>query len=195
MLCFCCISHVMVKVSCLHRIWLLGAKLGLQLGWFISQSSISSKWSLLSCTDTNMVENHTITWTVMFSRDGHSQTFQCGTVAISINCASMFQDIHQQHMQQIPQYSASRWCHLCHFKLPIPGWDRMFPLRDWSLTAGTELWIHVSSPVTTQCGYDMLKETETGDHPCNKVVCWCTKHPSGTQLTAEMQRSSSPSKL
>lgn len=123
-------------------------------------------------SDTNMVENHTITWTGtgIFSRDGHSQAFQCGTVAISINCASMFQDIYQQHMQQIPQHSASRWYDLCHFKLPIPGWDRMFRLHGWSLTAGTELWIHVSSPVTTQCGYNMLKKTETGDHPCNTVL-------------------------
>jgi hypothetical protein len=95
----------------------------------------------------------------------------------------MFQDIDQQHMQQIPQHSASRWCHLCHFKLYIPGWGRAIPLQGWSFTGGTKLWIHVSSPVTTQCGYK-LKETETGDHPCCTVVCWCMKHSSGKHLIA-----------
>lgn len=140
-------------------------------GSFHSQTFSTSEVCCHVQSDTNMEENHTIIWTGMFSRNGHSQAFQWGTVTISINCASMFQDIHQQHMKQIPHHLASRWCHLCHFKLPLTGWARMFPLHGWSLTGGTELGIHVSSPVTTQCGYERLKETETGDHTCHTVVC------------------------
>lgn len=41
---------------------------------------------------------------------------------------------------------------------------------------------------TTQCSYEMLKETETGEHPCHTVVCWCTKQPSGTHLIAGMHK-------
>jgi hypothetical protein len=71
---------------------------------------------------------------------------------------------------------------------PIPGWARTFPPHGWSVTGGTELRIHVSSSVTTQCGYDMLKETETGDRPCCTVVCCCMKHPSSAHLIAGMHK-------
>lgn len=90
-------------------------------GSFHSQTFPASEVCCHAQSDINMEENHTTTRTGMFSHDGHSQAFQCGTVSFSINSAFMFHDIHQQHMQLVPQQSARRQCHLCHFKPPLPG--------------------------------------------------------------------------
>jgi hypothetical protein len=43
-------------------------------------------------------ENHTTTKkTGMFSYDGLLQALQCGVVPVGINCASIFQGLHQQY--------------------------------------------------------------------------------------------------
>jgi hypothetical protein len=72
-------------------------------GSFHSQTFSASEVRCHVLPDTNVEDNHTIIWTGMFTHDSHLQAFLRGTVPISINCTSMFQDISQQHIKQIPQ--------------------------------------------------------------------------------------------